>query len=285
MFIFNNNYMSKLSELHLRFFLWLMAGSTVTFVLLSSCMGLQVLLRVLTHNQHLTNYIQPWYELGGFICGFLITHPYMYLFRQVRWIPTAQLFFLDDELSVSRRNVWLIHWMWVFAGIVFLIFVTVVSFVKLLPTWREVDKVSNIRTPEKLDILETPPMAMRNNRQKYVRAATLRISGYFLIPIVTQLMVVVGNLLSRAPYWLFVMANIMPATQGMLNMVAFIMSPSLDSHRKAFVRGIHRIGHRRGRSSGKTGDSEMGLHYPISSTQPSSTFSTFSPRKEEYSYP
>ncbi|KAJ2809865.1 hypothetical protein GGI24_007132, partial [Coemansia furcata] len=90
MFIFNNEYMEKLTEVRLRVMLWIMSGSSVAFVFLSSCMGIQLLLTVLTRNSHWAGIIQPYYEITSFFLAFLITHPYLYVFQTVMWIPSAQ---------------------------------------------------------------------------------------------------------------------------------------------------------------------------------------------------
>ncbi|KAJ2720819.1 hypothetical protein GGI07_004385 [Coemansia sp. Benny D115] len=272
MFIFNNGYMSNLPQIHLRGILWVMAGSSVTFVFLSTCMGIQLLLTVLTHNAHWAAVIQPWYEVGSFFCGFLITHPYMYLFKEVRWIPSAQLFYLNDAIKVSRRNVWLIQWMWIFTGIVFLFGIAIFTYLKMSQIWRAASV--NQGLPEKLDLLDSNTMhAMTDERRKYIRSVTLRVTCYPVIPIVTQLMVVVGNLMPVPPYWVFVMGNLMPSTQGVFNFLVYMMNPALDIYRKRFIKRMLGIKQSTREKFGRLDDTESTRHFPACS-QPSSVYST-----------
>ncbi|KAJ2586128.1 hypothetical protein IWW49_004191 [Coemansia sp. RSA 1797] len=239
MFIFNNEFMSKLPEINLRVFLWMMAGSTVTFVLLTVSMGIHLVLMVLTKNTYWAMRIQPYYEVASFALGFLITHPYMYLFQTVQWVPTAQLFYLVENVSVSRRNTWLIHWAWVFAGIVFLFLITLAVNVQMGRVWRERKNASN--TPETVVGMEKgKQVEYSSTKRKYIRSVTFRLSIYQLIPIVTQIMVVVCNFLQRAPFWLFVLANILPTFQGTFNFLAYIVNPALDQYRKRFIVFVFR---------------------------------------------
>ncbi|KAJ1845138.1 hypothetical protein LPJ70_002638, partial [Coemansia sp. RSA 2708] len=233
MFIFNNTYMSNLTEIHLRAFLWLMAGSTVTFIFLSVCMGIQLVLMVLANQRLMAERVQPWYEVVSFLTGFLITHPYMYLFKSVRWVPTAQMFYLEDDISVSKRNVWLIHWTWVFVGIVFLFCVAIAVYLQMARVWRA--KAEFQRPPEHLDKLRSRDGRYTDAERRHIRSVTTRVTLYPMIPVITQTMVVTCNLLPRPPFWLFVMANIMPTLQGTFNFLVYIMNPALDVFRKALV--------------------------------------------------
>ncbi|KAJ2758140.1 hypothetical protein IWQ56_006078 [Coemansia nantahalensis] len=255
----------------------MMSGSTVTFVLLSTCMGIQLLLTVITRNGRLATVVQPWYELGSFVAGFLITHPYMYLFRSVRWIPAAQVFFLEDVISVSRRNLWLIQWMWVFASIVFLFGIAVFTHLKISPVWtKEVNLAP--ASPEKLDLLDSPTVQnMTATHRRYIRSVTQRVMVYPMIPVFTQSMVVVANLLPRPPFWIFVMANIMPTFQGVLNFIAFALTPALDEYRKPLVKRLLGITRRRDAEFGELADAET-LQPPSTVTSlPPSTFSAYKP--------
>ncbi|KAJ2712852.1 hypothetical protein H4R19_002545 [Coemansia spiralis] len=274
--VFNNKYMSSLAESRLRAILWVMAGSTVSFVLLSTCMGIQLALAVVTRRGRLALMVQPWYEVASFTAGFLITHPYLYLFRSVRWIPTAQVFYLEDNVAVARRNLWLIQWMWVFASIVFLFCIAVATYMRMSGSWKETAERSSPGMPEKLDLLDSGTMQMITpERGRYIRSVTLRVTMYPMIPVVTQTMVVVGNLLSRAPFWLFVLANIMPTIQGVLNFIAYVMSPALDEYRKPLVKRLLGI-------KGKTGP-EFGPLASTDDSQPPSPASTL-PRNTYSAY-
>ncbi|KAJ2777693.1 hypothetical protein GGI15_004422 [Coemansia interrupta] len=281
MFIFNNAYMSKLSEIHLRAFLWIMSGFSLSFVLLSTCMGIQLLLTVLTHKGHWANVIQPWYEVGSFFCAFLITHPYMYLFKSVQWIPSAQLFYLNDKLSVSRRNVWVIQWMWVFTGIIFLFGIAVFTYLKMSQVWRATSTSQG--TPEKLDLLDSNTMnAMTDERKRYIRSVTFRVTCYPVIPIVTQLMLVVGNLMESPPYWLYVVSNVMPSTQGILNFLVYMMNPALDIYRKKFIKRLLGIKQKTREKFGRLEDSDSEELFPTI-TQPSSLYST-TPKDHHFNF-
>ncbi|KAJ1955017.1 hypothetical protein EC988_002114 [Linderina pennispora] len=109
LFVFNNEYMSGRNELTVRAMLWIMAGASVTFVLLSTCMGIQLLLTVLTRKSRYAYRIQPYYEVASFFIGFFVTHPYMYLFTKVAWLPTAQSFHIRAPMHVFFRNLWLMQ--------------------------------------------------------------------------------------------------------------------------------------------------------------------------------
>ncbi|KAJ2346143.1 hypothetical protein GGF43_005047 [Coemansia sp. RSA 2618] len=232
-FFFNNSYMSERTELQLRAFLWMMAGSTVTFVLLTVCVGLHMVLLVLTKgNGWWASRLLPWYEIVSFTLGFLITHPYMYLFESVQWIPTAQVFYIKDTMSASRRNVWLLEWMWVFSGIVFLFVVAVLMNIYMSSAWRNLEKVSNV--PGDIEA-GSGRSTFSEMKRKKIRSVTFRLTLYPMIPVVTQIMVVVGNLLLRSPFWVYVLASIMPSFQGTFNFFAYVLNPTLDGHRHKIV--------------------------------------------------
>ncbi|KAJ2473352.1 hypothetical protein GGI02_000935 [Coemansia sp. RSA 2322] len=280
MFIFNNDYMKSLSEMRLRVMLWIMAGSSVTFVFLSSCMGIQLLLTVLTRKSHWATVLQPWYEPTSFVLGFLITHPFLYLFKSVMWVPSAQLFFLNDDMSVSRRNVWLIQWVWIFTGIVFLFFIAIFTYLKMSQVWRAASTPQC--APEKLDLLDTATLnALSEERKRYIRSVTLRVTCYPVIPILTQSLLVVGNLLATPPYWLFVMSNVLPSIQGTLNFIVYLMNPALDVYRKSLVTRMLGVKRRPKEKFGRLDDTESTQHFPTAVSQPSSAYSA---QKDEYTY-
>ncbi|KAJ2900548.1 hypothetical protein GGI21_004128 [Coemansia aciculifera] len=280
MFIFNNDYMTKLSETRLRVMLWIMSGSSVSFVFLSSCMGIQLLLTVLTRNSHWATVIQPYYEVSSFFLAFLITHPYLYIFEAVMWIPSAQVYYLKDaDVSTSRRNLWLIQWMWIFMGIVFLFFVAVFTYLKMSQVWREASATHG--APEKLDLLDTATLnALSEERKKYIRSVTLRVTCYPIIPILTQTLLVVGNLLAAPPYWLFVLSNVLPSTQGTLNFIVYCMNPALDVYRKSLMTRLRGTRKKREENFGKLSDTESTRHLP----SPSLPSSAYSAQKDDYAY-
>ncbi|KAJ2451810.1 hypothetical protein EV183_003338 [Coemansia sp. RSA 2336] len=244
MFVFNNSYMSQLPEIRLRTILWIMSGSTVSFILLSSCIGIQLVLSVATRNRRICDIIEPWYEVGSFFIGYLITHPYMYVFKHVKWIPTAQVFYLEDEIQVSRRNLWVIHWMWIFVGIVFLFLAALLTFLQMHRIWSDRNSVQ--RSPELVETKDGPKRKTYTKAErKRIFSVTLRVLMYPMIPVITQIMVVICNFLARPPFWLYVMANIMPTFQGILNFIAFALNPAFDKPRSSFVSFIMRRGSNR----------------------------------------
>lgn len=283
MFVFNNSFMKQLPEINLRVMLWLMAASSVAFVFLSSCMGIHLILTVLTKKAHWANRIQFWYEPVSFFLALLITHPYLYMFHSVVWIESAQLFYLQDTVSVSRRNVWLIQWMWIFMGIVFLFFIAVFTYLKMSQVWTATPENSQPNGgggPTK--------QAISEERKKYVRSVTFRVTCYPVIPILTQTMLVVGNLMEAPPYWIFVLGYLLPSCQGTLNFLVYLMNPALDIYRTAIVDFILCVNRRRRRRNTKSeqifnileekiameNDSESTYYLPTSVAKPSSTYST-----------
>ncbi|KAJ2881930.1 hypothetical protein FB639_002505 [Coemansia asiatica] len=245
-------------------------------------MGIQLLLTVLTHKGNWANVIQPWYEVSSFFFAFLITHPYMYLFKKVQWITSAQLFYLSDTVSVSRRNVWLIQWMWVFAGIVFLFCIAVFTYLKMSQVWRATNSQA---TPEKLDLLDTNTMnVMTDERKKYIRSVTFRVTCYPVIPIITQLMLVIGNLMAAPPYWIFVMANVMPSTQGILNFLVYIMNPALDIYRKKFIKRMLGIKQKTKEKFGRLDDSDDTIDLCPSISQPSSLYGSHKEHQHQHQH-
>ncbi|KAJ2537790.1 hypothetical protein EV175_006617 [Coemansia sp. RSA 1933] len=79
-------------------------------------------------------------------------------------------------------------------------------------------------------------LPMSKERQRYIRSVCIRILAYPLIPILTQIWVLAANMASEAPMWLYVMANIVPATQGILNFLAFTANPAWDPFREKLIK-------------------------------------------------
>ncbi|KAJ2590304.1 hypothetical protein H4R99_007149, partial [Coemansia sp. RSA 1722] len=200
----------------------------------------------------------------------------------VAWVTSAQLFYLSDTVSVSRRNVWLIQWMWVFAGIVFLFCIAVFTYLKMSQVWRATNSQG---TPEKLDLLDTNTMhAMTDERKKYIRSVTFRVTCYPVIPIVTQLMLVICNLMAAPPYWLFVMANVMPSTQGILNFLVYMMNPALDIYRKKFIKRMLGIKQKTKEKFGKLEDSDETIDLYPSISQPSSLYGSHKDHHHHFNF-
>ncbi|KAJ1886546.1 hypothetical protein LPJ66_009580 [Kickxella alabastrina] len=278
-FVFNNDYMSGLSETHLRAIVWIMAGSNVSFVFLSSCMGIQLLLTVLTNKNHWAEAIRPYYEVTSIFCGFLITHPYMYVFKNIKWIPVAQLFYFREEESAGKRNIWLVQWMWIFGGVAFLFVIALLTYIKMSRAWKATEtSINRYRTPEKLDLLDLDSdsdtmQQISDERKRYIRSVTLRVTCYPIIPIITLSFTLLCNLLSATPFWLYVMSNLMPSTQGMLNFLVYTMNPSLDVYRKRLAERTRGAKRRTRARFGKLEGTESMSDFPITFSEPSSVYS------------
>ncbi|KAJ1986084.1 hypothetical protein GGI25_005987 [Coemansia spiralis] len=98
---------------------------------------------------------------------------------------------------------------------------------------------------------------LSDKAKKRIRSVCLRILAYPLIPIVTQIWILATNMTPTAPMWLYVMANIIPATQGMLNFLAFIANPAWDDHRKKLFAKCRQI--RRNKVATSSTGSEIGF--------------------------
>ncbi|KAJ1931960.1 hypothetical protein EC988_009616 [Linderina pennispora] len=93
--------------------------------------------------------------------------------------------------------------------------------------------------PEKLDLLDDDTISsMTEERKRYIRSVTLRVTFYPLIPVITQTWLVANAMMLLPPFWLFIMCYLMPSIQGILNFLVYIMNPALDIYRKAFVAWI-----------------------------------------------
>ncbi|KAJ2600540.1 hypothetical protein H4R99_003300 [Coemansia sp. RSA 1722] len=121
---------------------------------------------------------------------------------------------------------------------------------------------------------------MSDERKKYIRSVTIRVSCYPIIPIVTQLMVVIANLAPASPYWLFVLANITPSTQGILNFLVYIMNPALDMYRRRYTKRILGIRHKK--RFGKLEESEDTVDLYPSVSHPDSIYSSHKDHSFKY---
>ncbi|KAJ2780236.1 hypothetical protein GGI15_003611 [Coemansia interrupta] len=103
-------------------------------------------------------------------------------------------------------------------------------------------------------------VTMRHN----IPSAIYRCLCYPLVPIFTQVWILVANMIVLTPMWLYVVASIIPATQGMLNLLIFINNPFFDKTRKHL---FHKL---RGSVYKKRHDSSSSnMSYTINSTSPS----------------
>ncbi|KAI8321124.1 hypothetical protein GQ54DRAFT_298206 [Martensiomyces pterosporus] len=245
--VYNNKYMSSLPELQLRAIMWMMSASNLTFALLSTCIGIQLLLTILLNKAHVAEKLQRWYEVASFAFGFIVTHPNMYLYKKVRWIKQIQMFSVAWNARDYYIALWLTEYLWTFACIIFLFFIVLLTYLKLANVWVVSDRGYN--APEKLDLLESSPNLSRNHmveeHKKYVRSVTLRMACYPIIPVVTMIWLVIANMNLQPPIWLAVMGNIVPPIQGTLNFIVYIMNPAFDMYRRKL------FGFRKGSSRGR----------------------------------
>ncbi|KAJ1938475.1 hypothetical protein FBU59_004424 [Linderina macrospora] len=248
LFVFNNEYMSALSERSLRAIIWMLSGSVVTFVFLTVCIGIHLVMTVFLRKTHIANRIQRYYEYVSFFLGFLVTHSYMYMYEKVGWMPSMQVFRIAmSGPSEYYRNIWLAQYVWTASGILFLFIVSILIYLQMMQV---ISRVEETQGPEKLDMLDGSTLNMMTDlRRKYIRSATLRIACYPLVPIITQTWVIVTNMiLDSQPFWLYIMANLMPATQGMINMLIFLMNPAFDKTHQRITKYIRRTCSRNGRN-------------------------------------
>ncbi|KAI8323063.1 hypothetical protein GQ54DRAFT_258921 [Martensiomyces pterosporus] len=232
---FDNAFMSSLSEIQLRVVHWFMTASVVSFVFLTVCLGIHLVLTVLTHKSHIARPIQPWYEYISMFLGFFITHPILYMYRRMQWLPMSQVFHIVTDPSLYRRNSWLTEWAWVFAGTFFLLGVSIAVCNKMILSFTSTAKLT--RLPEGDSQWDGETMSsITSQRIKEIRSVTIRITLYPLVPIFTQTWVLVASNLTICPMWLFVVANLVPATQGMINFLIFLMNPAWDNSRRKLLR-------------------------------------------------
>ncbi|KAI8319931.1 hypothetical protein GQ54DRAFT_264521 [Martensiomyces pterosporus] len=235
---FDNGYMSGLSEMHLRVIHWFMSGSILSFVFLTVCLGIHLILTVLTHKSNIARPIQAFYEYVSVFLGFLLAHPILYLYTLVQWAPRAQVFHIQADPAEYNRNAWLTKWMWILGSIVFLLGVSVAVCNKMI---RSFSKTSSLTAyPEGTSEWDDITISSVNaQRKREIRSVTLRIACYPLVPIFTQTWVLAANTVNLCPMWLYVLANLLPATQGMINFLIFLMNPAWDGQRsKIFKRAL-----------------------------------------------
>ncbi|KAJ2817600.1 hypothetical protein GGI24_005353, partial [Coemansia furcata] len=75
-------------------------------------------------------------------------------------------------------------------------------------------------------------MSLGYNSKRKIRSVTIRSMLYPTVPILTQIWVLSANMSAECPMWLYVMANLVPATQGMINFLVFTLNPAWDSIRR-----------------------------------------------------
>ncbi|KAJ1667478.1 hypothetical protein EV178_001472 [Coemansia sp. RSA 1646] len=100
---------------------------------------------------------------------------------------------------------------------------------------------------------------MSKERQRYIRSVCIRILAYPLIPIITQIWVVAANMAPKAPMWLYVMANIVPATQGILNFLAFTANPAWDQFRGKLLKRYNTVREKRAAAAATSKETDSGF--------------------------
>ncbi|KAJ2381833.1 hypothetical protein GGI05_005847, partial [Coemansia sp. RSA 2603] len=254
-----NDYMSTRPEMQLRVIHWFMSATTVSFVNLSFCIGLQMLLNVVLNKVHIHNRISPYYELVSFLFGFIVTHPILYIYTKVQWATMAQVFHIYTEPSYYKATSWATKWVWVLAGCVALLVFVCMIYWRMIEIVRKTDK--DLNHPEgtafwcgKSDT--NGAITLRHN----ISSAINRCICYPLVPIFTQTWILVANMIVETPMWLYVMASIIPATQGMLNLFIFINHPLFKESRKHLFLKI------RGTVYKKSYESSSNMSYTVNST-------------------
>ncbi|KAJ2710731.1 hypothetical protein H4R19_003601 [Coemansia spiralis] len=84
-------------------------------------------------------------------------------------------------------------------------------------------------------------LPISNERSQKILSVTVRMLFYSLVPIVTQAWVLAANMLTHCPMWLYVLANLIPATQGMINLLVFTINPAWDDYRHWLVNRYGRL--------------------------------------------
>ncbi|KAJ2745320.1 hypothetical protein GGI20_002252 [Coemansia sp. BCRC 34301] len=249
--VFENAYMSTLSETRLRVIHWLMSGSTMSFVFMSACMALHVALVTATKIGHIAHRIQPWYEFASLFVGFALTHPILYLYKMLQWSSRAQIFHIYDDPTYYKLTAWLTKWSWLFAACVLMFVSMIIVFVKMVKTQKIVEK--EMSYPEHGCYLnDASYTAIGGNRKQHVRSVTLRLMLYSAVPILTQIWVLSANMSPECPMWLYVVANLAPATQGIINFLIFTTHPTWDKYRKKAPASIAEFSTLKGSSIGST---------------------------------
>ncbi|KAJ2908340.1 hypothetical protein GGI21_002982, partial [Coemansia aciculifera] len=214
--VFDNGYMSSLSEMNLRVIHWLMSGSTMSFVFMSASVALHVVVVRFTKYKHIVERIQPWYEFVSLLVGFVLTHPILYLYKMLQWSSRAQIFHIYDDPAYYNLTSWLTKWSWLFAACVFMFACMVYQAVVMLKTSKEVVNAgkSNMYLERGCYLDDANYAPISTNPKNSTSSVTLRLMLYPAVPLLTQIWVLAANMSPNCPMWLYVMANLAPAIQG-----------------------------------------------------------------------
>ncbi|KAJ2399671.1 hypothetical protein GGI23_002509 [Coemansia sp. RSA 2559] len=240
--------MTGLPQINLRIIHWFMSASVLTIAFLSGCIGVDLMLAVVSHSTRIANLIRPWYEAASFFLGFLITHPFLYLYKSVQWAKVAQIFHIYADPAYYKMTSWLTMWGWLFSICIFLFLTMCATVLKMhRQLMGKASYIARSKDSEGFAAYEQQPMS--RERQRYIRSVCIRILAYPLIPILTQIWVLAANMAPQAPMWLYVMANIVPATQGILNFLAFVANPAWDQFRDKLIKKYYVVREKRAASA------------------------------------
>ncbi|KAJ2413430.1 hypothetical protein GGI10_003063 [Coemansia sp. RSA 2530] len=239
--VFENDYMSTLPEINLRIIHWLMSASTMSFVFMSACVALDTLLNIVVQKGHIARRIQPWYEYVSLFLGFTLTHPILYIYKMLQWSSDAQIFHIYDDPTYYKIASWLTKWAWLFTACVFVFIVIVLVFRGMRKTMLSKDLSDHSAYFERLyDFGDTINKTCNRNPKKKIFLVTIRLLLYPAVPLVTQVWVLSANMTAECPMWLYVVANLVPATQGMINFLVFTSNPAWDDIRER-LRNWNRV--------------------------------------------
>ncbi|KAJ1731030.1 hypothetical protein LPJ61_002732 [Coemansia biformis] len=253
--------MSSLSEVNLRVIHWLISASALSFSFLSACLGVHLVLLVLNSHTKLAQRIQPWYEAGSLFLGFAITHPILYLYEQVKWASDAQGFHISADPTHYKVSSWLTMWAWMTAACCFLAVISVLAFIKMSYVFPAHLRFSFLfasnekgNSSDNAGASYVPTLSKERSREVFATSAWMLVFSF--IPITTQVWVVAANMLTRCPTWLCVLANLIPATQGMLNLLVLAGNPALDDCQHWLASGYLRL-YAKGGSTPKMGHMDV----------------------------
>ncbi|KAJ2753250.1 hypothetical protein GGI19_003271 [Coemansia pectinata] len=233
--VFENAYMRTLSETRLRIIHWLMSASTMSFVFMSVSVALHLLLTMVTPFSHIARRIQPWYEYVSLFLGFILTHPILYIYKMLQWSSRAQIFHIYDDPTYYKITSWLTKWAWLFAACVFMFIVLVLTITKMCKSSKNLKE--QMTYPAHIyDSGDTNYMSLGHMTKQNIRLVTIRLMLYPVVPILTQIWVLSANMSAKCPMWLYVMANLVPATQGMINFLVFAFNPAWDNLRRQLFK-------------------------------------------------
>ncbi|KAJ2470283.1 hypothetical protein GGI02_003031 [Coemansia sp. RSA 2322] len=159
----------------------------------------------------------------------------------VQWASTAQLFHIYEDPTYYKITSWLTMWAWLFAACAFMFIVIILTVSRMFSAFVETSKLSTF-SEYAVDWDNNTAVSISSDRKKQIRSVIFRVMLYPTVPIITQVWVLAANMTLECPMWLYVVANIVPASQGIINFLIFITNPAWDSHRYQLYRRISSSG-------------------------------------------